>query len=40
MILPIVKEPNLEAMTGRLPELLKKFRAPRNCRLAVDVDPL
>ena len=36
----LVKAPGIEAMTRHLPALLKKFRCPRNCRLAVDVDPL
>ena len=36
----LVKAPGIESMTQHLPALLKKFRCPRNCRLAVDVDPL
>ncbi|MDO8730356.1 MAG: primosomal protein N' [Candidatus Omnitrophota bacterium] len=36
----LVKAPGIDAMTQHLPALLKKFRCPRNCRLAVDVDPL
>ena len=36
----LLKAPDLDALRKHLPALLKEFRAPHGCHLAVDVDPL